>query len=111
MDRSTRNLVSLKEYIDTRLSAQEKATEVAYVAMNRRLEGMNEFRETLRDQAARLATRTELEASLSTVNSELRQLREFRVALEAKASQQSVNVALAMSLVGLALGIIALFMK
>jgi len=51
--------VTLKDYIDTRLSAMDRATEQAYRTMESRLEGMNEFRNTLRDQAGQFVTRTE----------------------------------------------------
>lgn len=36
--------------LEERLSASERAREVALSALDRRLEGMNEFRETLREQ-------------------------------------------------------------
>jgi hypothetical protein len=60
--------VSLKKYTDERLRALasqhdrdilaiKEQTEQSRVAMERRLDGMNEFREQLRDQATRLVTR------------------------------------------------------
>ena len=39
----------LKELLESRIAALEKSITVAYAAMERRLEGMNEFRESLKD--------------------------------------------------------------
>lgn len=47
---------------EQRSQAQEKALEVASAAINRRLEGMNEFRDALRDQTASLLPRAEYTA-------------------------------------------------
>jgi hypothetical protein len=63
-------VVGLKDYVDSRLEAEEKARmqnldtvekarRDAYIAMEKRLDGMNEFRDTLRDQSARFMTRDE----------------------------------------------------
>lgn len=78
--RIVESLISLKEYIDTQLQALErvremgiagediryraieKATTLASNAMDKRLEGMNEFRNQLKDQAALFLTRVEYEA-------------------------------------------------
>jgi len=106
---SPNNIVSLKEYVDTRFCAADRATAIAVQQMERRLESMNEFRDALKDQASRLATRQEMEVALKAMEAELRGLRDFRVALEAKASQQSVNVSLLLALIGLALSIIGMF--
>ena len=63
-------VVGLKEYVDMRFSESEKAKDnalhsieiarkEAQIAMEKRLEGMNEFRDQLRDQATRFITREE----------------------------------------------------
>lgn len=63
-------VVGLKEYVDMRFSESEKAKDnalhnieiarrEAQTAMEKRLEGMNEFRDQLRDQATRFITREE----------------------------------------------------
>lgn len=64
--------VPLREYVDVRLAALQaqmevklgsidRATVVALSEIDRRLEGMNEFRGALKDTTGRLATRAELE--------------------------------------------------
>jgi cysteine sulfinate desulfinase/cysteine desulfurase-like protein len=54
--------VSLKEYIETKLVALEKATEEAKSSLEKRLEGMNEFRAQLKDQTSTFITRVEFDA-------------------------------------------------
>lgn len=42
--------VTLREYVDTRFEAVEKAVTKAEVATEKRFDGVNEFRQTLTDQ-------------------------------------------------------------
>lgn len=53
------NVVSLKEYFDRRFTDAETALDKASVAVDRRLEGMNEFREQLTNQATTFLPRNE----------------------------------------------------
>ena len=52
--------VTLREYIDVKISALDRATVLAAQQMERRLEGMNEFRTQLKDQAAGFVSKDEL---------------------------------------------------
>jgi hypothetical protein len=68
-------MVTLRDYIDTRFSELDKrfegidrAVDLAQAGVNQRLEGMNEFREQLRSQAATFVTSTEIEAKMNTAN-------------------------------------------
>lgn len=54
--------IGLKEYINFRFKILEKETENARSSMDKRLDGMNEFRDQLKDQAGRFITREEYEA-------------------------------------------------
>lgn len=101
--------VPLKEHIESRLTALEQATTIAAHAMDKRLDGMNEFREALKDQASRMATRQEVEDKMAAVERDLRELREFRNMMRGKADQQAVNLALALSVLGMAISIILHF--
>jgi hypothetical protein len=103
--------VSLKEYFETRLQSLDKATAVAQASMEKRLEGMNEFRDTLRDQAAQLVSRHEFASIIDKLNSEIQSLREFQVAVESKASQNSVLFVAALSVVGILISLAGLFWK
>ena len=57
----------MKEYLEMRIKNIEDNTELARMAIEVRLQGMNEFRDALKDQASRFITRQELEAKLSNM--------------------------------------------
>lgn len=103
--------VSIKEYFETKLAGVELATRISRETIDHRLAQMNEFRESLKDQASRLATRDELNLIVNSLTSEINSLREFRVAVESKASQWSVIFVGALGIVGLVVGIIGLFIN
>jgi hypothetical protein len=84
------NGVSLREYVDLRIEHITDSTELARQSMEKRLDGMNEFRATLHDQASLFVTEAQLEAVKSKVESEMISAHDFRIAHEAKASQSSV---------------------
>lgn len=52
-------VVSLKDYTDQRFADNERAIDKAAAAVDKRLDGMNEFRDQLRDQASTFLPRTE----------------------------------------------------
>ena len=134
-----RDGVTLRDYVDSRLAAMEKATTVAYDAMNKRLEGMNEFRQAMQDMRSETVTRTEFSqmrerlvtlANCSDVESlrqrleqlyqirgvqikeiedEIQSLAEFRAELRGKASTQSVMVAYIVSGIGILFSLISIF--
>ena len=91
---------------DVRLLRETRASaEVSSAMLEKRLESMNEFRTQLKDQAGTFFTRNEHEVYMTSVDKDLRMLRESKATLEGKASQSSVNVALIISFVGIALAL------
>ena len=86
--------ISLKEFILMKMDAVETATKISREGMNHRLESMNEFRDTLKDQAKDFVTRNELESIL-----------------DKKASNVSGLIATFISIVGLVLAAISLIVK
>ncbi len=58
-DRTKERFVNMDRAVLAALAAAEKAVTKAEVATEKRFEGVNEFRETLRDQAATLLPRVE----------------------------------------------------
>ena len=50
------NDVTLREYMEKQLEYLERAVIKSEQQLNKRLEGMNEFRDTLKDQAATFVT-------------------------------------------------------
>ena len=103
--------VSLKEYFDTRLGAVERATDLAAHTLEKRLESMNEFRSTLKDQASKFVTRDELCIQLRPILEELKELKSYKDQAVGKASQASVTTATGLALVGLIIGLVSLVSK
>lgn len=84
--------VPLRDYIETRLSAIEQATRLAREGMEKRLDGMNEFRATLDDQAKSVPTRLEFTAKLEKYESEAQALRADISKLAPIAELQAIRV-------------------
>lgn len=103
--------IPLKEYFDARFDAIDKATTLAAEQMNKRLEGMNEIREAMREQAANFATCAEVNAKFALVDKDLRTLLDYKAELEGKASLTSVYVAWILAGAGLLVSIISIVMR
>lgn len=101
----------LKSYMDTKFENIEKSSSQARETLNARLESMNEFRESLKDQTAQYITRIEHEALITKYDSDIRYLRECTAKADGKASQQSVNIAYILAGFGLIIGIIGIVVK
>jgi hypothetical protein len=78
--------------------------------MDKRLEGMNEFRNQLKDQSTMFFTKAEHEQFGKRIEDDIRSLRESRASLEGKASQNSVLMAYVISGVSIIITIIAKFL-
>jgi transcriptional accessory protein Tex/SPT6 len=57
-----------RSHVDQRFDSAQTAIDKAERTMNERLQGMNEFRDTLRDQAAKFATIVQLDDRLHGVD-------------------------------------------
>jgi len=75
--------IPIRDYVDSQIKWLDtifrmqietitKNTALASLQIDKRLESMNEFRDTLRDQAGRLATRSELETSNQALNERIK---------------------------------------
>ena len=62
-----RDGVTLRDYFDARLKDNEKALDIASKELQIRLEGMNEFRSSMKDQAAHFLTREEFDAKSEVI--------------------------------------------
>jgi hypothetical protein len=58
---------ALKTYFDELRKADKEAVENARVSMEKRLDGMNEFRDTLKDQAGTFVTKEQLNQAIKTI--------------------------------------------
>lgn len=101
----------LKNYMDVKFNSIEKSTCLAQDNLNARLESMNEFRSSLKDQTAHYITRIEHEALISKYDSDIRVLREANAKNDGKASQQSVTLAYLISFIGIVIGLVGLIIK
>ena len=101
-------IITMKEYFSSLLREEEKARLAAQYALEKRLDGMNEIRETMRDQASKFPTRDELVSSLRVIEADLRVLRDFKSTLEGKASQSAVNMSLIIAGIGILFSIVSL---
>lgn len=101
----------LKNYMDLKFTSLDKSTCLAQDNLNNRLENMNEFRESLKDQTKSYITRTEHEALITKYDSDIRVLREANAKAEGKASMNSVYVGYIIAFIGIIMGIIGLILK
>lgn len=101
-------IADINRHYDTRLEAVQHATNIALEANEKRLDGMNEFRDTLRDQAGRFITRDEVGLMINKLEVDVRSLQKTRDMLEGKASQASVASAQITAWAGIVIGIISL---
>ena len=97
-----REIVRLGE----RLNAHEKALEIARREMERRLEGMNEFREQLNHQTATFLTRTEIGLMHEKIDNDITDLKKAKNIAEGKASVASVYVAWLLAILSLIVGLL-----
>jgi len=83
-------LVEQGRYFEAKFTAIDEATRTAHVSMNARLNGMNEFRDALKDQASQMITRNEFNLALGQIRLDLVELQKYRNVADGKASQTSV---------------------
>jgi hypothetical protein len=103
---------------ENRVKALETATILAAGQMDKRLDGMNEFRDTLKDQGSTFATKVNLNAAVDKLEMEIgnnskdmRDFRDFMKESQAKASQLSVILVGIGTIVGIFLSIISISLK
>lgn len=95
------NRVSLKEFILHKLADMDGKAEVLAELMEKRLDGMNEFRATLKDQSEKFITRAEHDV----LAEKIQDLMEYRAELKGKASQTSAMISLIIAVLGLLLSV------
>jgi len=64
----------LDRYFDDKTRAMNLAVDKAAATIDTRLQGMNEFRDTLRDQAGRLATKEEVNKEIYNIDERIKRL-------------------------------------
>jgi len=86
-------ITDLKEFVKAMLDALEKAVTLAASIMEKRLEGMNEFRAQLKDQQSTFVQKAEHDVVHEKLDGDIRELRESRAELKGMATQKSVIIA------------------
>ena len=95
------SIKDVKESLDAKERFLDKRLELASAGLEKRLEGMNEFRKQLDHQVSTFIPRTEYALQVEKYDLEVRGLRESRALLEGKASQRQVNLALILTVTAL----------
>jgi hypothetical protein len=103
--------VTLRDYVDTRLDAIEKEKDASTRALEKRLDGMNEIRDALKDQQSFFVSKAEYRTAHERLADDIRSLRESRALLEGKASTESVNKVGNTALTGIAIGVIGMIIS
>jgi len=103
-------LDDLEKLVDVKFAAIDKSTSLAREALDARLEGMNQIREALRDQSGRMATKDYVDLVTRRQQVDIEELKESRWRLAGAASQKSVNIAMILAIVGLAISILRFFL-
>ena len=98
----------LKKYMDVRFNAVDISTKLAADMLDVRLASMNEFRETLTDQASGFITRTEHCAMMQKYDAEIASLLKAEARQEGMATQKSVIIAYVIATIGIILSGIGL---
>lgn len=101
---------SLDNSVNLKYSNIEKSTSLAATSIDRRLESMNEFRDSLKDQATKFMTKDEFQILHQRVEEDVRILRESKATLEGRASMTSVYISYVIGVIGLVVAVLALFL-
>ena len=104
-------LDGLADVVSLRFSENQRAITKAEDSMTARLEGMNEFREQLKDQATKFALRDEVNRRFDEVVEDIQNLELSKATLEGKASQSSVLFAYVLSIGGLVIAIVSIILR
>ena len=129
---------ALKELIEVRLVEFQRAVSVANLALEKRLESQNQWREQSKDQGLTLLPRNEWMTDKTSVENDIRKIYEtlkgmvskseydpqhealrkaveslatYRAVAESKASQAQVMVANMLAVLGVVLGIVSMLWK
>lgn len=106
-----RESLVLKELLLSRVESLEKNAKQEREALRERLAGMNEIRESMRDQASRFVSRSEHSVVTNQMCNEIDKHGEELAELRGKADQKSVDLAYVGVAVSIILSILGLVMK
>jgi len=96
---------AMDEKTSLALTASEKAVTKAELATEKRFDSVNEFRDTLRDQAATLMPRNESEAKFAAINEKFEDMK------KAGTTQHNWGINTAISVLALLIALAALMLR
>ena len=102
---------SLKREFDLRLLNMENNVKTASLSMNERLAGMNEFRESMKDQAAKFVTNAVLDAKVETLSEKIGSTKVWESGHEGKATTAQLFILAAPSIIAIILMVITIFLN
>ena len=114
--------IELREYIDLRFKEINKridiqfnqikeSTSLSLAQLDNRFDNTNEWRNTVSDMMATFATKDVLDSKTNSLNEDIKSLELTRASLEGKASQNLVNLNVAIATIALVIGIINMITK
>ena len=101
----------LNKSINMQFKHIEESTRLARESMERRLNTMNEFRETLKDQSSQFISETTFDVHNRRIVDDIRTLREWMNKQEGRATQKSVNIVYVLSLIALLISLFDIIMR
>jgi len=105
------NGVSMRDYVDTRLAAMDRALDAAKTALEYRLNSMNELREQVNERDKMFVTKAEYTTNVKLLESQVKSLELSRAEMQGKASQSAMIIAYIVSVIGVLLGAAGLIMN
>lgn len=99
--------ITFREYIDMRITEQQRAVDKALESLNERLAGMNEFRASIND-ANKLYVTKEIVEKMET---DIRELRTIADIAKGKATQGQFFISLIASFIGMMGGLMSFVMN
>ncbi len=103
-----RDIVPLREYMEEKFRALDKATTLMQETINARLDANNEWRDESKQRTTLMVTKDEFILWQSRVVEDIRYLRESKATLEGKASQTSVFISYLLSVIGIFLAVVGM---
>src|ERR1700690_162736 len=115
---NTPDIITLREYVDVRFDAQQKAVDAALasadravlkaeVASDKRFESVNEFRKTLSDETATFLTRTEYEHEHKALDEKVTELQNRVAASESRSLGLAQGWAYLVGIFGIAAAVVS----
>lgn len=100
-----------KELTGIKINNVEHAIVIAASSMEKRLDGMNEFRNAMADQNAQFLTKSSFDVLHERVEKDVKDLLNYKWTSEGKASQTSMIITLIISIVGILIGIFSIALR